>query len=222
MARIRSIKPEFFQSEDVASLSLRARLTWLGIWTQVDDHGRMKDNARVIKGAVWPLDDNIKASHVETDLEALAEQGAILRYEVDGTRYLQVSNWTKHQVINRPSGAKCPPPEGDSVMAHGGLTEDSLKAHGGKGREGKGNGKEGTRESVPEAKCDKHRLTDKPPPCRACGDARRAYDAWIIAEKNKPTPTPDPYVPEHIDLADENARGVALHAIRGTIRGGAA
>lgn len=40
MAKIRSIKPDFFTSEDVSALPLRARLTWIGLWTHCDDHGR--------------------------------------------------------------------------------------------------------------------------------------------------------------------------------------
>jgi hypothetical protein len=42
MPRIRSIKPDFFKSEDVAALPLRARLLWIGLWTQCDDHGRTR------------------------------------------------------------------------------------------------------------------------------------------------------------------------------------
>lgn len=49
MARIRTIKPSFFRSEDVAALPLRARLLWIGLWTQCDDQGRTKDNKQLIK-----------------------------------------------------------------------------------------------------------------------------------------------------------------------------
>lgn len=164
MARIRSIKPSFFRSEDVSALPFRARLTWVGLWTHCDDAGRTKDNARLIKGDVWPLD-NVSLRDIEDDLEVLATQGRIVRYEVDGKRYLEIVNWHAHQAISKPTPSRIPaptagriltfeePPEPDSDLdeeqpgdyapsdsgrAPVGLPEDSGRAPVGKGREGKG------------------------------------------------------------------------------------
>ncbi len=109
MARIRSIKPGFFTSEDVSELPLRARLTWIGLWTHCDDQGRAKDNVKLIKAAVWPLDD-VSLREVEDDLATLAAHGRIVRYEVDGRRYLVVVNWHDHQKPNRPTPSKLPAP----------------------------------------------------------------------------------------------------------------
>lgn len=156
MARIRTIKPSFFASEDVSELPLRARLTWIGLWTHCDDQGRAKDNLKLIKAAVWPLD-NVTLREIEEDLSTLAVRGRIVRYEVDGRRYLAVVNWHEHQKINRPSSCTIPPPPmdggqpsgpgpnedpedppDDSLNAHEPLTEPSPTAHPRKGREGKG------------------------------------------------------------------------------------
>lgn len=158
MARIRTIKPSFFRSEDVSVLPLRARLTWIGLWTHCDDAGRAKDNARLIKGDVWPLDD-VNLREIEEDLETLAGHGRIVRYEVDGKRYLEIANWRDHQAISKPTASKIPGPgtdrasqpdrpsppgsgtvpavlPEDSGNAPGGLPEDSRGER--KGREGKG------------------------------------------------------------------------------------
>jgi hypothetical protein len=109
MPRIRTIKPGFFKSEDVSTLPLRARLTWVGLWTQCDDHGRYKDSVRLIKGDIWPLDD-VSLRDIEEDLSILEEQRRLVRYEVDGKRYLAVVNWHAHQAINRPAKPKHPAP----------------------------------------------------------------------------------------------------------------
>lgn len=109
MPRIRSIKPDFFKSEDVSALPLRARLTWVGLWTHCDDHGRYKDSVRLIKGDLWSLDD-VSLRDIEEDLAALEAERRIVRYEVDGKRYLAVVNWHAHQAINRPSRPKYPAP----------------------------------------------------------------------------------------------------------------
>lgn len=115
MARIRTIKPDFFRSDDVAQLSYRARLTWVGLWTYVDDEGRGKDNARIIKGDLWPLEDEVTHKDVEKDLGELSKAGRIHRYEVDGEKYLLILKWTDHQRIAKPTASKLPPPSGSDT-----------------------------------------------------------------------------------------------------------
>ncbi|WP_143267139.1 hypothetical protein [Amycolatopsis thailandensis] len=108
MPRIRTIKPSFFRSEDVSALPFRARLTWIGLWTHCDDAGRTKDNARLIKGDIWPLDD-VSLADIEEDLETLAAHERIVRYRVGGRRYLEIVNWSDHQSIQKPTPSKIPP-----------------------------------------------------------------------------------------------------------------
>lgn len=130
MARIRTIKPEFFTSLTIADLTPEQRLTFIGLWTHVDDEGRCVDDARLIKAAVWPLDDRT-AADVETDLRALSESSLITRYIVKQRPFMAVTNWAEHQKINRPTPSKHPAPEQgeprptDSLSTHGGLSEDS-------------------------------------------------------------------------------------------------
>ena len=153
MARIRTIKPEFFTSLTVADLPLTARLTFIGLWTHVDDAGRCVDDSRLIKAAIWPLDDRT-AHDVELDLKALTESSLITRYMLNRKRYIAVTGWDEHQRINRPTASKLPAPEegeptppdpvtsdnSDSLRTHPQLTEDSPQERKGKegNREGKG------------------------------------------------------------------------------------
>ncbi|MFF5642099.1 hypothetical protein ACFY8Q_07260 [[Kitasatospora] papulosa] len=110
MARIRTIKPTFFTSLTVADLSYEQRLTFIGLWTHVDDEGRCVDDARLIKAAVWPLDDRT-AADVEGDLRALTELSLITRYTLTRRSFIAVSGWAEHQRINRPTKSKYPAPE---------------------------------------------------------------------------------------------------------------
>jgi hypothetical protein len=161
MPRIRSIKPDFFTSLTIADLTYEQRLTFIGLWTHVDDEGRCVDDARLIKAAIWPLDDR-SAADVEKDLGALSECSLILRYSLNQKRYLAVRSWSEHQKINRPTASKLPPPpngpilgatcgDEDSPTPHGGASEDSLAERKGKeqGKE-QGTGK-GTRPATPSA-----------------------------------------------------------------------
>ncbi|MFE4328701.1 hypothetical protein ACFRQM_04380 [Streptomyces sp. NPDC056831] len=138
MARIRTIKPEFFTSLTIADLTPEQRLTFIGLWTHVDDEGRCVDDARLIKAAVWPLDDRT-AADVEGDLRALTESSLIARYTLTRKSYITVTGWSEHQRINRPTKSKYPAPDqgesapapvptcgdDDSLNTHTQLSEDS-------------------------------------------------------------------------------------------------
>lgn len=166
MARIRTIKPEFFTSESVGALSWPARLTFAGLWTYVDDRGRAKDNPRAIRGALWPNDEEtVSSADVNQFIEELVEHHMVCRYTVGIANYLHVINMRKHQTINKPSASKLPdcpihnapypaPDEvtEDSGSTTGALPEPSGRTTGGNGSgSGSGSGKEveGKRASKP-------------------------------------------------------------------------
>lgn len=115
MARIRSIKPEFFTSETLAQVSLSARLTFIGLWTYVDDNGVGIDNERLIGAALYPLDDDPAESlrRVSEDLRQLSIAGVITRYEIGGRRYLFVTSWYEHQKVSHPGKPRYPLPPAD-------------------------------------------------------------------------------------------------------------
>ena len=118
MARIRTIKPEFFTSLTIADLPLSARLTFIGLWTHVDDDGRCVDEPRLVRAAVWPLDD-LRAADVEADLRLLHDASLIVRYEAGGRRYLAVRSWREHQRIDKPRPSKLPAPEDGTEWTYG-------------------------------------------------------------------------------------------------------
>src|SRR5262249_21781191 len=116
--RIRSIKPEFWSSLTVARLSVNARLTFIGLWNYVDDCGRAKDDVRLVKAAVWPLDDSATSKRIEGWLSEIAGQSLIVRYEVEGKRYREITNWKEHQKVDHPK---------PSMFPQRSATEDSRK-----------------------------------------------------------------------------------------------
>lgn len=97
MARIRTLKPEFFRSKKLARCSLAARLTFEGLWCEADDHGRGEAESRVLAGAIWPLDDDIGWQEVDGHLDELEKVGCIRLYVVGGDRYYEIPSWEEHQ-----------------------------------------------------------------------------------------------------------------------------
>ncbi len=125
MARIRSIKPEFFTSLTIAALSVPARLHFIGLWTHVDDDGRAIDDPRLFKAALWPLDDSMTTAKVDKLTAELEASGRIVRYTVKGRHYLHVCGW-EHQKIDRKSPSKHPSPdEADSSIPRRSIAEPS-------------------------------------------------------------------------------------------------
>lgn len=111
MARIRSIKPEYWTSEQVMECSIAARLLFIGIWNYADDDGRMVLSAKRIKAQVFPSDD-LTSSDVRRMIDELAENGLIEIYVVEDKEYLWVTGW-RHQRIDRPYKSVLPPAPGD-------------------------------------------------------------------------------------------------------------
>lgn len=107
MSRIRSIKPEFPQSETIGRLSRDARLLFVQLWTVSDDEGRTRAASRMLASLLYPYDDDAPAL-MDGWLEELEAAGCIRRYASDGSSYLEICNWLKHQKIDRPSKSKIP------------------------------------------------------------------------------------------------------------------
>jgi len=130
MARIRTIKPEFWTDEKVIECSLNARLLFIGIWNFADDYGNIQNSPKQIKLKILPSD----SIDIIPLIKELATHGLLTEYSVDSQTYLHISGFDKHQVVNRPSHPQCPKYE-VSLNTHGVL----IGGMEGNGKEGKGN-----------------------------------------------------------------------------------
>ena len=132
MARIRTIKPEFFTSEDIVGLSPLARLLYIATWCESDKEGRLQWKPRTMKLRYFPADD--------CDIDALARElvasGLVIPYG-DGLAYIPC--FGKHQHINpRESASTLPQPDASARVSNASLpVTDAQVGREGKGREGK-------------------------------------------------------------------------------------
>ncbi|MBS1169533.1 MAG: hypothetical protein H6R01_451 [Burkholderiaceae bacterium] len=108
MARARNIKPSFFTNDDLAEIDPLGRLLFIGLWTIADRDGRLEDRPKRIKAEVLPYD----SCDADSLLDDLQKRDFILRYEVDGTGYIQITNFTKHQNPHqKEAGSTIPAPD---------------------------------------------------------------------------------------------------------------
>lgn len=145
MARIRTIKPEFFRHYDLwlaeRDHELPLRVAFEGLWCVSDRSGRFKWRPQELKIEVLPYDD-VDFSRV---LDALWSRGFVMKYRVDGRDFGYIPSFSRHQVINNKERASdLPEPNNINMLTrderepHATLTRDPDRKAEGKGREGEG------------------------------------------------------------------------------------
>lgn len=106
MARIRTIKPEFFTSDDICALSPLARLLYVGLWCEADREGRLTWTPGVLKRRYLP-DDSCDIAALGAEL---TERGLVRLYG-DGLAW--IPSFSRHQQVNvREAQSKLPAPSG--------------------------------------------------------------------------------------------------------------
>lgn len=106
--RIRSIKPEFWESESLGRVSREARLLFIGLFSCCDDVGRARASSRLLASRLFPYDDDA-FKKIPAWMSELQREGCIRIYQVDGESYLDIPKWLNHQKIDKPSASKLPP-----------------------------------------------------------------------------------------------------------------
>ena len=105
MARIRTIKPEFPQSESMGRISRDARLLFVQIWTICDDEGKARANSRMLASLLFPYDEDASAL-MDGWLSELEREKCVVRYKIGVDSFIAVTNWISHQKIDRPSKSR--------------------------------------------------------------------------------------------------------------------
>ena len=169
MARIRTIKPEFWEDEKLAKLPVHARLLFIGTWNFADDNGALLANPVLMKSHIFPYED-IGISTISEWIDMLVENGMLIRTTYNGKDYLVIRKFLIHQKINRKSiRINIPLPVVLQVIdeynkTHGVLTEPSLQEREqgiGKRNDGTGMEEEMKEESAPVRRPIHRRRTRK-------------------------------------------------------------
>ena len=118
MARIRTVKPEFFRHEGLQDLEIAnpgkyPMMVFSGLWVIADREGRFEWRPRRMKLDVLPFLD----FDMEETLCLLEQIGLIQRYVHNGEMFGAVTSWERHQIVGRdeppsdipaPDGSKTP------------------------------------------------------------------------------------------------------------------
>ncbi len=108
MARARNIKPGYFTNDDLGECDPLARILFAGLWCWADREGRLEDRPKKIKAEILPYD----RCDVDKLLSQLADRKFINRYGREGSKYIQISNFQRHQNPHvKEQASSIPPPE---------------------------------------------------------------------------------------------------------------
>lgn len=180
------IRASMRTSEKVNSWPIPLRYFWTQLWGYCDSYGRGRRDARLVFAGTFPMDEEVDAKVVERWMHALETAGVIESYEVGGKQYFECLNWDEHQPMKYRKKTDIPDRSGivpGSVESSEKFPKSSHHIDRDRDRE-----VDRDRESVTTLTpfCKKH-PTGTDSPCRACGNARRAFDAAVTVEKHKPT-----------------------------------
>lgn len=131
MARIRTIKPEFFrhgelQDLETANPGKHPMLVFAGLWCHCDKNGRFALDPRQLKLDILPF---MNFDMAET-IALLEGAGFIRRYEADGKSYGAVPTFSQHQRISGKESentGKHPAPSWEATGKHQGSTREATR-----------------------------------------------------------------------------------------------
>lgn len=102
MARIRSIKPAFWDDLKVGRLIRDVRLLYIGMWNFADDMGVLVGDLYWLKSKVFPYD-QIQMQQFEKWVSDLEKTGFIYLFSHRGEKFIYLPTFSRHQKIDKPN-----------------------------------------------------------------------------------------------------------------------
>jgi hypothetical protein len=113
MARIRTVKPEFFTSPSTAAVDHPVRIFYQAMWCAADDFGVGETNFNALLGLAFPDSDGLTAQDVRRFCADCAQHYDVVFYTVRGRHYYAVRNWEEHQKLERRTNRRRHPTPDD-------------------------------------------------------------------------------------------------------------
>lgn len=107
MPRIRTVKPEIWNSRDFIALSETGQLAFFALIGHADDEGRLEADADHLHLIALRRSE---PAAIEDQLTLMEGRGMIQRYEASGRPIIQLLNWSSHQKVDHPKASTLPAP----------------------------------------------------------------------------------------------------------------
>lgn len=100
---MRQVRPAIWTDENVAELSITARLFFIGLWNFADKNGAFVWRPKTLRAQILPYD-NVEVSDLLTELLG---RNLVTQYSVDGEGYGLISDW---RLLQNVSGSEAEEP----------------------------------------------------------------------------------------------------------------
>lgn len=106
MARIRTVKPEFWTDSKTGNLTGDATKLFIGMLNFADDYGVLEYDLAALKVKIFPYDNRTPCESIGKLLvDELLPRGLVILFKWDESdkSYLFIKNFHKHQKVDKPS-----------------------------------------------------------------------------------------------------------------------
>jgi hypothetical protein len=124
MARIRTIKPDFWDSPDTAKASYQTRLFYIAMWNWADDWGIGLAQPKQLVAFAFPNDADVTVEVFPQLAKEVENCFGVVFYEVSGRRYYCIPAWDKHQKTERKAQRVNPTPDEATAPVFAGEYEE--------------------------------------------------------------------------------------------------
>jgi hypothetical protein len=122
--RIRSVKPEILEDEKTAGLDDHTWRLFVSLFCLADDYGNLRGSADWLHGQVfWTTPETIEKTR--DSLATLSRLSLVTPYAASGQAYLAITNWARHQRVDKPGKPRVPGPKDPGSV---GQNEDSRES----------------------------------------------------------------------------------------------
>ena len=101
MARVRTIKHEFWEDEKIGKLPIPCRLFFIGCWNFAYDFGVIKGNAALLKSQIFPYDENLRVSEIKKWIDSLVDARMLVPIIHAEESYYFIRTFRSHQILDK-------------------------------------------------------------------------------------------------------------------------
>ena len=193
MARNRMIKPDFWSSSTLNSVSRDARLTFIGVWNFCDDYGFCLRSSRALLGDIYPYDKTVTEAKLNTWINELIEVKLLIPVDYSKKSLLFVKGWGEHQkVVNKSKRSFIHTDDLEEVIkdyleSHETLIRNYLESHSPKKKEKEKEKEESNKAFKPPAPKEFYEYCKNEGYAHVAENAFKGYEAgnWHDAHGNK-------------------------------------
>jgi hypothetical protein len=111
LARKRFVDPAMFSDPRFNALpGDSAKIFWVGVFANCDDHGRILWQHRSLAGLIFPVDEDKTIADIRGMMKSLEEVGLVHSYASENLTFAHLPGWKNHQAPSHPAASKLPNP----------------------------------------------------------------------------------------------------------------